>query len=148
VAGELALSRKGGGLSLDSAQLAADLTQLQSTDANAVRGTAVRDRFVGRNFLETATFPKATFVANPGALPASTAPSEVQVALTGKFTLHGVTRDVSVPLKVVQNGDRLEVAGSFPVHLADYRIEVPKVPFTTSAPDATVELHLFLKRAA
>ncbi|MGI8610297.1 MAG: YceI family protein [Candidatus Dormibacteria bacterium] len=133
------------GLQLESATFSADISQIHSTDANATRGNAVRDRFVALNFLQTFIYPQATFVARPLSIPAGQAPADL--AVPGSFTVHGVTHDVTIPLKVSQNGDRLEVVGSFVIHYQDYRIDVPSVPFTTAAPDATVEIHLFLKRS-
>ena len=136
-------SGSGSGLQLRSAAFSADIGKLQSTDANATRGPAVRDKFVARIYLETAVYPMATFLAKPTAITASATPADITVA--GSFTVHGVSHDVSIPLRVSQNGDHLEVVGSFQIHFQDYKIDVPSVPFTTAAPDATVEVHLFLK---
>lgn len=133
----------GGGLQLKSATFSADLSKLTSTDTNATHGPAVRDRFVARIYLETAVYPMATLVSKPAAITAFATPADITV--TGSFTLHGVSHDVSIPLRVSQNDDHLEVVGSFRVRFQDYKIDVPSVPFTTAAPDATVEVHLFLK---
>ena len=142
--GQMILADNGGGIELKTATFTADISKLQSTDANAVRGTAVRDRFVARIYLETAVYPNAIFVAKTTPVTSTATPADLTVS--GSFTVHGVAHDVSIPLKVSQNGDRLEVVGSFQVHYQDYKIDVPSVPFTTAAPDATVEVHLFLKR--
>jgi polyisoprenoid-binding protein YceI len=131
---------------LQAATVSADLSKLKSQDANATHGSAVRDVFVGRIYLETAVFPMATFVAKPASLPSSNSPANLAVA--GTFTAHGVTHDVVIQLQVTRNGDRLEVVGSFPLHYQDYKVDVPQVPFTSANPDATVEVHLFLRRQA
>ena len=144
MSGQLVLAAGGGGLQVQAASFSADLRQLKSQDANATHGNAVRDTFVGRIYLETAVFPQATYQAKLGPLTASALPADL--SLPGTFTVHGVTHDINIPLKVAQNGDRLEVVGSFPLHYSDYKIEVPSVPFTTAAPDAVIEVHLFLKR--
>ncbi|MEA2683550.1 MAG: hypothetical protein QOK05_1878 [Chloroflexota bacterium] len=144
VTGQMVLVASGPGLEVRSAHFEADLRQLKSQDALGIRGPANRDTFVGRIFLETAVYPQATFVAKPTTVGSAVVPADLTVA--GVFSLHGVEHDVSVALKVIQNGDRLEVVGTIPAHLQDYKIDVPQVPFTTSSPDGTVEVHLFLKR--
>ena len=112
---------------------------------NATYGPrAVRDKVVALNYLNTAIYPQAAFVAAPLSLTVTGAPASLTVP--GSFTVHGVTHQLSIPLQVSQDGDRLEVVGTFQVHYQDYRVDVPAVPFTTVAPDATVEVHLFLRR--
>ena len=144
VTGRMTLAASGGGLQVQAASFSADLRQLKSEDANATHGNAVRDSFVGRIYLESAVFPMATYQARFGALPAVAAPADL--SLPGTFTVHGVTHDVTIPIKVTRNGDRLEVVASFPLHYGDYKIDVPAVPFTTAAADAIIEVQLFLKR--
>jgi polyisoprenoid-binding protein YceI len=144
VTGQMVLVTGPSGLELQGANFSADISKLHSTDANATHGNAVRDNFVARIYLETAVYPEATFVAKTTALGSATSPAAVTVA--GTFTVHGVTHDVSIPLQVTQNGDRLEVVGSFQIHYQDYKVDIPSVPFTSAAADATVEVHLFLKR--
>ena len=141
--GQMVLVTGAAGLELKSATFSADISKLHSTDANATHGNAVRDNFVARIYLETAVYPQATFVAKTTSLASATAPTTMTVA--GSFTAHGVTHDVSIPLEVTRNGDRLEVVGSFQIHYQDYKVDIPQVPFTTAAADATVEVHLFLK---
>ncbi|MFN2464059.1 MAG: YceI family protein [Candidatus Dormibacteria bacterium] len=144
VSGKMVLGAGNSKLQLQAASFSADLRQLHSEDANAAYGNLVRDEFVGRIYLETAVYPQATFQARLGPLSAATLPADI--SLRGTFTVHGVTRDLTIVLKVARNGPRLEVVGSFPLHYGDYGIEVPNVPFTSAAPDATIEVHLFLRR--
>jgi polyisoprenoid-binding protein YceI len=145
VTGQMLLARTGSAYQLQEATFSADISKLKSTDANAIHNGAVRDNFVGRIYLETAVFPMATFVARPTAVSSGTLPADLE--LSGSFTVHGVTHDLATSLKVTRNGGRLEVLGAFPLHYPDYKIDVPSVPFTSAQPDATVEVHLFLKRS-
>lgn len=144
VTGQMLVAGSPDALRLQSATFSADISKLASGDANATRGSAVRDRFVARIYLESSLYPMATFVTKSTAVTPAATPADISVP--GTFTVHGVSHDVTIPLKVTQNGDRLEVVGSFLLHYQDYKIEVPSVPFTTAAPDATIEVHLFLKR--
>jgi polyisoprenoid-binding protein YceI len=47
----------------------------------------------------------------------------VEVTLHGRFTIHGVTRDASVPATVVAQPGAIRVRGDTPLNLKDYKIE-------------------------
>ena len=47
------------------------------------------------------------------------------------LTLHGVRRQVELPLRWVQDGDRLQVRGSRRLLLRDFNIEPPRVAMGT-----------------
>ncbi len=108
------------GTTITSAEFTADLTTLQSDESN-------RDRQLGRQALETGTFPTATFVltgpVDLGAVPAEG--ETVDVTVTGDLTLHGVTRSVEVPLQAKLEDGVVTVVGSLPILFADYDIEKP-----------------------
>ncbi|TAK79926.1 MAG: YceI family protein [Dehalococcoidia bacterium] len=86
-----------------------------------------RDNFMQRNGLQTQQFPTTTFVlSQPIAI--SSLPAEGEKAkfeATGDFTLHGVTRRVTIPLEGARQAGTVVVAGSLEVVLADYKIQKP-----------------------
>jgi polyisoprenoid-binding protein YceI len=87
-----------------------DLTRVTSDEQR-------RDaQFQGR-IMETATYPTATFeLAEPielDALPAEGATSSAKAS--GKLTVHGTTKVVTVQLTVQRSGDSFRVSGSIPV---------------------------------
>jgi polyisoprenoid-binding protein YceI len=99
--------------------------------------------------LETGTFPKATFtLTRPVALGADpTSGQEVSVTATGDLTLHGVTRQVDVPLQAKLVGDTVVVVGSVDITFSDYGVSVPKAPVVLSVADnGTIEMQLLLKK--
>ena len=70
----------------------------------------------------------------------------VMTSATGDFTLHGVTRHVTVPLQARWDGRRIEVIGQLPITIADYKISIPEVPGVVKAEDhGTMELQLFFE---
>ena len=81
-----------------------------------------RDRDL-RASMEVDKYPTMRFdltgvsVDSPGAPP-----DTVRATLLGRLTIHGVSREVSLPATLVDIGDAIEVAGDFPLDLADYRI--------------------------
>lgn len=50
---------------------------------------------------------------------------ENKVTLTGKMSIHGVTRDVNLDGTLTKKGNELIIYSKFPVKVADYEIKVP-----------------------
>ena len=81
-----------------------------------------RDRDL-RSTLEVDQFPTMRFDLMSVTLESSaTPPDSVRAALNGRLTIHGVARDVSIPATLVISRDTIDVAGGFPLDLADYRV--------------------------
>jgi polyisoprenoid-binding protein YceI len=147
VTGSLVIAPQGDQFVVQAVNLSAQVAKLQSVDTYATYQVYQRDGFVSRLYLETAQYPTATFKADritPPQVSASAGPANM--VGHGRLTLHGVTRDVDVPLTVQLNGDRIELVGSIGLEMPDYGIEVPKIGFTQSEPHAIIEFHLFLAR--
>jgi len=145
VTGGLVIASQGDQFVVEAVNFSADVAKLQSVDTYATYQAFQRDGFVSRLYLETAQFPTATFKADritPPQVSASARPATMMGH--GRLTLHGVSRDVDVPLTVQLNGDRIELVGSIGLEMPDYGIEVPKIGFTQSEPHAIIEFHLFL----
>lgn len=125
-----------------SATVTADLTKLAS-DNNQ------RDGQLRNQAIETGKFPTATFVlSGPLALPAGLASGQaVDVALNGKLTLHGVTKDISVPAQAQFKDGALVVVGSIDIKFSDYSINKPQGASVLSIEDhGIMELQLILKK--
>jgi polyisoprenoid-binding protein YceI len=137
VSGTLALQ----GSTVQSADITADLTSLQSDDSR-------RDGQLVRQGIQTGTYPTAEFkLTQPidlGSVPADGATANVTVA--GELTLHGVTNNVQIPLTVTRSGDVVAVAGSLEINFADYNITPPTSFLVLSVADqGTMELQLFFR---
>lgn len=116
--------------SLTEAEVVADLTGLESEDPTAGR----RDAYLQTNGLEIEDFPEATFALTaPVEVAVPPAGSCVAVEVTGDLTLHGVTAPVTLALDATWTGERIEVAGTAPVVLADFEIVPPDVPGLATA---------------
>ena len=131
------------GTKVTAVTVTADLTALQSNDHR-------RDGQLARQGIQTSQFPTATFtLTSPldlGSVPADG--QEIQVTATGQLTLHGVTRDVQIPLNAKLSGSTIAVSGSLQIAFADYGIEKPNsFMVLTIADDATMELQLFFTHA-
>jgi polyisoprenoid-binding protein YceI len=120
-----------------------DLTTLQSD--SGTRDGALRSRG-----LESDRFPTATFsLTQPLALPVGADTGErVTAQATGDLTIHGVTRQVEIPLQAQLVNDTMVVVGSLDLTFSDYDVEVPQSPIVLSVDDqGTLELQLLLTRA-
>ncbi len=147
VSGSLVIASQGDQFAVQTVNFSADVAHLQSVDTYATYQVYQRDGFVSRLYLETGQYPRATFKADR-VTPPQVSPSAGPANMVGhgRLTLHGVSRDVDVPLTVQLNGDRIELVGSIGLEMPDYGIEVPKIGFTQSEPHAIIEFHLFLTR--
>ncbi len=117
VTGSLTLA----GSTITEATFEADLTTLQSD-------SGMRDGQLGRQGLETDTYPTATFVlAEPIELDAVPAEGEaIAATAVGDLTLHGVTQRVEIPLEAQLSNGVVTVVGSLPVAFGDYGMTAPE----------------------
>jgi polyisoprenoid-binding protein YceI len=128
---------------LEAASIQADLTQLRSDQSR-------RDNAIRQQGLQSDQFPTATFqLAEPIALPAGLACGQtVKADAKGRLTLHGTSRDVTLPLEGRWNGDTIQVAGALKIAMTDYGIQPPRIGPVVSIDDtATMEVQLVFRRA-
>jgi polyisoprenoid-binding protein YceI len=139
VSGSMTIS----GTKVTAVTISADLTTLTSNDQR-------RDGQLDHQGIETSTYPTATFaLSSPidlGSVPADGA--TVSVTANGKLTLHGVTKDVQIPLKAQRSGATIEITGSLNIVFADYNIQRPQSFLVLSIDDhGTMELQLLFTKA-
>ena len=105
-----------------------------------------RDRFIKHDGLQSDRFPEARFVlTTPITLTAAPkAGATVKADATGAFTLHGITRTVTIPLEGRWDGKAVQVIGRLPITFADYGITPPAIGgFVSVADKGAMELNLF-----
>jgi polyisoprenoid-binding protein YceI len=119
----------------------ADLTRLLSDQSR-------RDDYIRTSGLETNDFPTATFtLTEPIALPTDVPAGEpVSVTAVGELTLHGVTREVSIPLEAQWDGSAIDIAGGVTIVMADYEMEPPSNSIVSVADEGELELQLSFTR--
>ena len=72
--------------------------------------------------LETTKYPQITFQSTN--VQYSESPGHVLDAqIEGDFALHGVTRKITVPARIVDDGTNLHATGKFEINRQDYKIE-------------------------
>jgi polyisoprenoid-binding protein YceI len=132
------------GTTVKDVTVSADLRDLKSD-------SGFRDGRIHSSGLESDRFPTAKFVVTePITLPNEPAPGEtVKVDATGDFTLHGVTKRVTVPIEARWDGKDVQIVGNLPIVFGDYNITAPTAPAVASVDDhAEMEFQLFFQKQA
>jgi polyisoprenoid-binding protein YceI len=89
----------------------------------------MRDNRIKTLGLESEKFPQSKFVLSEP-IDFKSVPKvgdTVRATAKGDFTLHGVTRPVSIPLEGRWDGRDIQVVGSLDVRFADYQIDPPTI---------------------
>jgi polyisoprenoid-binding protein YceI len=131
------------GTAVTAVEISADLTTLRSDNS-------MRDGQLGRQGLETDTFPTATFVLTEpielGALPVEGETFDATAA--GELTLHGETKQVELTLEARLVDGVVSVVGSLPIFFGDYGIPTPESMRVLSIDEnGTMEFQLHFTKA-
>lgn len=90
---------------------------------------ALMQEHFNENYVESGKFPKAVFKGTVDNLKSlqnyKDLPFKAQV--TGKMTIHGVTKDVTAPITFTPKNGKLMATANFSLLLADYSITIPGV---------------------
>jgi polyisoprenoid-binding protein YceI len=87
------------------------------------------------------------FTAASASVPGTVTSMPADVTLLGRLTIHGVTKDVTASAHAQVVGDKIEIAGTLTINMADYSVSPPRAPFVTVDPAATIEFDVFLARS-
>lgn len=129
------------GTSVTAASFSVDVTKLESDEPR-------RDNRIRTTGLETDTFPTATFELTAPIDLGADAADAVEVTAEGELTIHGVTKQVAIPIQAARRGAQIEVVASLTFPMADFQIDPPNIGgFVTVEDDATLELKILLERA-
>jgi polyisoprenoid-binding protein YceI len=90
---------------------------------------ALMQEHFNENYMESEKFPKADF---KGAISNNSIVNygkdgSYAVTVKGKLTIHGETKEVEAPGKLVVQGTKITATANFNVQLADYKIAIPGV---------------------
>ena len=108
---------------------------------------ALMEQHFNENYMESEKFPKATFKGKINDLSSVNFAKDgtYNTSATGDMTIHGVTKQMTVPGQIIVKGGSVQVKSKFDVYYDDFKIEIPGVVrenFTKSMAvdlDATLE---------
>jgi len=142
-----------GTIAADIANPSASTVQIEVNLATLDTGLALRNRHMRERYVETGKYPLAKFqsvsVSSPAGGVAANQPVEVTIA--GDFTMHGVTKRVTAPVRIIvipesditRNtrgpGDWIHATTTFKLKLSDFGIDVPD-GFVDDALDAKIDV--------
>ncbi len=106
---------------------------------------SLRNREMKELYLETKQHPTCSFKSTSVVAPESIASnSPADITVTGDFSLHGVTKRMTIPVRVVLIPDgRIHATSTFKVHMPDFGINVPNNILVTVNNDVPVRLDLW-----
>lgn len=93
-----------------------------------------------RNYLEATKWPAAELTVAKSLLKLGLKQTGV-----GTFSVHGVSREVTLSYDVVKAPGGLKVTGSFPINIKDFGIKVPSYMGITVKPDVKVDATFLVK---
>jgi polyisoprenoid-binding protein YceI len=115
------------------AQLAEDITQssfIMTVKADSLRVTSdisdkdrvELERIMKQKVLQTDGYPEIAYICSKISA-STTGEGQYWAALNGELTLDGVTRALTIPARVIVNGETLRASGNFSLLQSDYGIE-------------------------
>jgi polyisoprenoid-binding protein YceI len=121
-----------GSITVDPTNLEAGVSAAVVVDATSLKtGNKIRDGHMRDNHLHTDQYPDIQFKFDNLSLKGSLSPNApLKCQVTGDFSLHGVTKSITVPaevtLKEMGAVKELHIVASFDIRLSDYEIPRPQ----------------------
>jgi polyisoprenoid-binding protein YceI len=145
-----------GQIQVDPANLSTVSGRVEVPIASLRTGVDLRDEHLrGENWLNARQFPNATFEITGVRGARSLTPGQTaRVQVSGRFTIHGVARDLTAPAQVTYvaaNGSEppaLMVRTNFTVNLPDHGVSVPALVRLKVSDEITVRVTLRLHEVA
>ena len=134
-----------GAIAADPAKPGAATVEVTVDMSSLDTGNSLRNREMRELYLETKQHPTCSFKSASVVAPESiTANQPADIKVTGDFTLHGVTKRMTIPVRVVLIPDgRIHATSTFNVHMPDFGINVPNNILVTVNNDVPVRLDLW-----
>ncbi|MBL7698329.1 MAG: YceI family protein [Chitinophagaceae bacterium] len=98
------------------------------------------------NYVESDKFPKATFSGSYAEDADITKDGTYSLTVTGKLTIHGVTRDVTIPSTLTVQSGTVTGATTFKLNPTDYEIDIPFIVRNKIEKENTVKVNVEWKQ--
>ena len=109
---------------------------------------ALMQEHFNENYMESDKFPKSEFrgkIQNPGSVN-FTKDGSYPVTVSGKLSIHGVTRNVTAPGTITVKGGEAIASSKFKVRPDDYGIKVPSLVVGKIAKEIEVTVNCVLSK--
>ncbi len=108
-------------------------------------GNGSRDGIMRDAHLETAKFPTIEFALKQ-IEPVKHQAGSWEVTARGTLSLHGISREIQVPVRGRQAEDTVQLTGQIPLKMTDYRIPIPKFLLLTVEDQVVVSFDVTARR--
>jgi polyisoprenoid-binding protein YceI len=149
-------SKASGEITVDPASPASAKADIKIDMTSFKTGIDLRDEhFRSENWLDAKKYPHAEFVITKVSGLDKLEPNKsAEVTISGKFSLHGVTKELTTKAKVrwisgseeaAKNkvpGDALRIQATFVVKLEDHKVSIPSIVALKVSPNITVNIDL------
>lgn len=100
-----------------------------SIPVNSFEGfnSKLQQEHFNENYMETPTYPRATFSGKLIETPDITQDGEYLVRVKGKLSVHGVEKERIIQSKLNVKNGKITISSDFSILLHDHNIEIPKV---------------------
>jgi len=138
-------NRVSGTITADPANPSAACVDMTVDMASLDTANRLRDREMKELYLETGKHPTSRFKSVSVEAAGAIAPNQpADIKVTGDFTLHGVTKRMTIPVRVVLIPDgRIHATSNFKVHMPEFGINVPKNILVTVNDEVPVRLDVW-----
>jgi hypothetical protein len=92
-------------------------------------------------YMESDKYPNATFKGKINEKGVIGKPGIHNITVTGKLTIHGVEKEITVPGVVITAEDTIKVRCLFNISLKDYKVAIPKLVFQNIAETVAVKVN-------
>ncbi|MFY7860850.1 MAG: YceI family protein [Chitinophagales bacterium] len=92
------------------------------------------------NYMESDKYPTAEFEGVIQNIPDFNVHKTTELKAKGTITIHGVKREIDVPISLTTSKDKVVGQSTFKVKCADYNVEIPKIVLKNIAEDIEVTI--------
>ena len=119
---------------------------LKASVRNLKTGIGLRDSHT-KKYIEAEKFPEATLKVDRSALKFPEDKKKSEGKATGKFTLHGVEKDLPFHYTAERHGSDLVIDGRAKVNILDHKIEKPCYLGVCVDPEVKIVVHFKLRES-
>lgn len=108
--------------------------------------SALQKEHFNEHYLETQKYPDATLTGKLLLDEDCENNCVTSATCKGKFTIHGVTQIVSIPISFKIEDSYIYISGQFNILLSDYNIKIPRIVQAKISPEISVNVEVELKK--
>jgi hypothetical protein len=107
---------------------------------------ALMEEHFNENYMESDTYPKATFKGKIDNFDVSKLTAAAQsFTIKGKMEMHGKSKDMTITANIKKSGDGIDIDSNFTVNTDDFGIDIPSVVSKKVSKKVAVKLDATVK---